>query len=107
MDIISKRHIFFFQKQSFIDIFQKQPFFKKQEIYSEAATHLLKHKKYIQKQLHFFFHGFCTKYTHFVLKNLAMIMKTSLIDGLKTSLFKNLTPSYFYTFAGPCLILGP
>ena len=27
-------------------------FFKKQEIYSEAATHLLKHKKYIQKQLH-------------------------------------------------------
>ena len=41
-------------------------FFKKQEIYSEAATHLLKHKKYIQKQLHIFFHGFRTKYTYLV-----------------------------------------
>ena len=41
-------------------------FFKKQEIYSEAATHLLKHKKYIQKQLHIFFHSFRTKYTYLV-----------------------------------------
>ena len=28
---------------------------KKHEIFSEAATHLLKHKKYVQKQLHNFF----------------------------------------------------
>ena len=38
------------------------------EIHLEAATNLLKLKKYIQKQLHKFLHGFYTKSTHLVLK---------------------------------------
>ena len=58
----------FFQNQScsMVSFRSSRLFFKKQEIYSEAATHLLKHKKYIQKQLHIFFHGFRTKYTYLV-----------------------------------------
>ena len=36
------------------------------EIHLGAVTHLLKHKKYVQRQLHIFFHGFCTTYTRFV-----------------------------------------
>ena len=46
-------HIFF-QKQSFIDIFSEAAALslKNTEIFLGAATHLLKHKKYFQKQLH-------------------------------------------------------
>ena len=44
-----------------------------------AATHLLKHKRYIQKKLHKFSTGYAQKYTHLVLKNHSMIVKTSLM----------------------------
>ena len=56
------------------------------EILLEAATHSLKSKRYIQKQLYKFFHGFCTKYTHFVLKifhKLSMIMKNIFDERFK------------------------
>ena len=39
------------------------------EIHLGAATYLLKHKKYVQRQLHILFLGFCTKYTHFVVED--------------------------------------
>ena len=49
------------------------------KIHLIAATHLLKHKKYVQKQLHKFFQGFYTEYTHFF-HNFSMIMK-NIFDG--------------------------
>ena len=57
---------YFRSSRSLIFFRSSRTFFKNIEIYLEAATHLLKHKEYVQKQVHIFFHGFCMKYTHFV-----------------------------------------
>ena len=54
-------HLFFFQKQS-LNIFPETAArsLKNTEMFLEAATHSLKSKRYIPKQLLIFFHGFCT-----------------------------------------------
>ena len=73
-----------FQRQ--LDIFlrsfrSRRTFLKKHEIFPEAATHLLNHKKYVQKQLHKFsrlLHKICTPCAK-IFKSLSKLRKTSLM----------------------------
>ena len=67
-------------------------FIKKYEMFPEAATHLLKHKKYQLHKFSRFLHKIYTLWVK-IFHNLSMVMKTSLMDGLKT-LFRNLTALY-------------
>ena len=76
-----------FQKQSFTDTLQDQRSLKNIEIHLGAAMHLLKHKKYIQKQLHKssrFLHKIYTLCVK-IFYNLSMVLKTSMMDGLKSN----------------------
>ena len=69
--------------------------FKKHEIFLEAATHFLKYKKYVQKELHK-----CSRLLHKIyipcmkiFIAFPMVMKTPMIDGFKI-LFRNPTALY-------------
>ena len=73
---------YFRSSRSLISFRSSLPFLKMQEIYSKAATFLLKHKKYIQKQLHKFF-TVSVQNIHFLCEdfhNPSMIMK-NIFDG--------------------------
>ena len=79
--------------------------FKKQEIFSEAATHLLKHKKYVQMQLHKFFtvsaQNIHTLRVDFY--NLSRVMKNIFDGWLKNFVQESNTviPLHLHRFVGP------
>ena len=59
-------------------------FIKKYEMFPEAATHFLKHKKYQLHKFSRFLHKIYTLWVK-IFHNLSMFMKTSLMNGLKIS----------------------
>ena len=65
-------------------------FLRKHEVFPEAATHFLKHKKYVLKQLHKFW-----RLLHKHFQNLSKLWKTSEMGGCK-NLFRNPTVLYEY-----------
>ena len=59
--LISKKHIFSFRSsRSLTSLRSSHPFLKKHWNTPKSSHTIFNMKKYIQKQLHIFFHGFCT-----------------------------------------------